>query len=196
MQNQTIVQKRLWVSKEFRLEDGILYYKHVGLFGGFAVELRYEDIESEKRVEHKRSFWLLAAATILMYLSITNIFSGVGIGFIGALLAGGIYYMVDKLEGETLCFDTQYDTKVAFLRDEKYKEETDKFVDEFLRARKLFLVEKYWDCVENYDQKINNLDWLKNCNVVNIDEFKYLTAEYFEQAEGGASMPIGFKKSA
>jgi len=173
MQNQTIVQKRLWVSKEFRLEDGILYYKHVGLFGGFAVELRYEDIESEKRVEHKRSFWLLAAATILMYLSITNIFSGVGIGF-----------------------DTQYDTKVAFLRDEKYKEETDKFVDEFLRARKLFLVEKYWDCVENYDQKINNLDWLKNCNVVNIDEFKYLTAEYFEQAEGGASMPIGFKKSA
>jgi len=52
------------------------------------------------------------------------------------------------------------------------------------------LVEKYWDCVDCYEQKMQNLDWLKNMNIVNIDEFKHLKDEMLrEEAE---KMPIGF----
>lgn len=198
MENRKMVQKRLWKEKEFKLDDGILHFKEMGLLSGYAVELRYEDIIGERRIKRQPNYILFIAASILFWLSSLNII-GYGTGTItnllapilGLLMSSALFYIVYRNAQEVVYLDTVENGSIGFFRDENYKKQADKFITELLEQRKIFLVEKYWDCVDCYDKKMHNLDWLKNENIVNIDEFKYLKDEMFQQVETEV-MPIGF----
>ncbi|MFT5648409.1 MAG: hypothetical protein ACI976_003109 [Aureispira sp.] len=200
MENRKMVQKRLWKEKEFRLDDGILHFKEIGLLSGYTVELRYEDIIGERRIKRQPNYVLFIAASILFWLSSLN-FIGYGTGTItnvlaptlGVLMSSLLFYIVYRNAQEVVYLDTVENGSIGFFRDESYKRQADKFITELLEQRKLFLVEKYWDCVDCYDKKMHNLDWLKNENIVNIDEFKHLKDEMFQQIETEV-MPIGFHK--
>jgi len=198
MNKQKVVQKRLWSEKEFSLEDGILRLREIGLFGGVELEVRYEDIISEKKLRRTPNYFLLTAATVLMSLSVVNLFGNATIGsqslipWWGIIMAGSLYYLAYKSAQEVLYFNTIYDTEIAFFRNKNQQIATDDFVNEFLEQRKVFLVEKYWDCADSLEQKMQNLDWLKNCNVVNLDEFKYLREETLNHYTAYKT-PIGFK---
>jgi len=101
MEDLTMVQKRLWKEKKFRLDDGILHFKEVGLFSGFEAELRYEDIIGEKRTKRKPNYFLLVAGGFLMWLSVVNIFSystgevsGIIVPVLGGMMASALLYIV------------------------------------------------------------------------------------------------------
>lgn len=197
MEERKMVQKRLWNEKEFRLDDGILHLKEMGLFSGYEAELRYEDIIGEKRSSRRPNYFLFGAASFLMWLSLANIIGygaglvqGIIIPILGIVMSSVIFYVVFKNAQEVLYLDTLDNGSIGFFRDGIHQQEADEFIQELLEQRKIFLVEKYWDCVDCYDQKMHNLDWLKNRNIVNIDEFKYLKDEMLpNEAE---VMPIGF----
>jgi len=201
MDNHQMVQKRLWKAKEFRLDDGILHHKEIGLLSGFEVELRYEDIIGEKRTRRQPNYYLFTAAAVLMWLSCANII-GYGAGvvdslfipFLGIAMSIGLFYVVYANAQEVLYLDTVDNGSIGFFRDHTYQVDVDAFIAKLLEHRKIFLVEKYWDCVDGYDQKMQNLDWLKDRNVVNIDEFKYLKEEMFLQEEEAEILPIGFHR--
>lgn len=198
MENRKMTQKRLWKEKEFRLEDGILHLKEMGLLSGYELELRYEDIIGEKRTKRQPNYFLFGAASVLFWLSITN-FIGYSAGLItaivppilGVLMSALLFYIVYRNAQEVLFLDTLDNGTIGFFRDGGNRKQADEFVAELLERQKIFLVEKYWDCVDCYDQKMNNLDWLKNRNIVNIDEFKYLKEEMFHEGEAEI-LPIGF----
>lgn len=200
MENRKMVQKRLWKEKEFRLDDGILHFKEMGLLSGYAVELRYEDIIGERRTRRQPNYILFIAASILFWLSTLN-FIGYGIGTVtgflaptlGVLMSSLLFYIVYKNAQEVVYLDTVENGSIGFFRDKRYEGQADQFITELLEQRKIFLVEKYWDCVDCYDRKMHNLDWLKNQNIVNIDEFKYLKDEMFQNIETEV-LPIGFHK--
>ena len=194
-----MVQKRLWKEKEFRLNEGILHLKEIGLFSGFETELRYEDIICEKRIRRKPNYFLFGAAGVLLWLSIVNIIGyeagtvdGVLAPSLGIIMSMALFYVVYKNAQEILYLDTMDNGSIGFFRDGVHQESADKFISELLEQRKIFLVEKYCDCVDCYEQKMHNLDWLKNRNIVNIDEFKYLKEEMLRvEAE---KLRIGFHK--
>lgn len=196
-----MVQKRLWKEKEFKLDDGILHFKEVGLLSGFELELRYEDIIGQKRSRRQPNYYLFSASLVLMWLSFANLI-GYGAGVVEGILppilgligSSALFYIVYKNAQEVLYLDTSNNGAIGFFRDGIHQEEVDQFITELLEQRKIFLVEKYWDCVDCFDQKMDNLDWLKNRNIVNIDEFKYLKDEMFQLEEEAEILPIGFHR--
>lgn len=200
MGKQKMTQKRLWKEKEFRLDDGILHHKEMGFLSGYEVELRYEDIIGERRTKRQPNYFLFIAASILFWLSTAN-FIGYGVGAIesivapilGMLLSSLLFYIVYRNGQEVLYLETLENGSIGFFRDGIHRRQADEFITELLERQKVFLVEKYWDCVDCYDQKMDNLDWLKNRNIVNIDEFKYLKEEMFHVDETEI-LPIGFHK--
>ena len=153
-QEQTIAQKRLWYEKEFRLDDGILHLKEMGLFGGHEIELRYEDILSQKTTKNQPNLLLLLSASFLMLLSISNLAGWINNGtngpaFWGVVFALGMFYVTYKSAGEMICLETIHNRDIQFFRDPDSKRRTDRFIDELLKERKLFMVEKYWDCANS-----------------------------------------------
>lgn len=200
MEKQKMIQKRLWREKEFRLDDGILHLKEMGLLSGYELELRYEDIIGEKRIRRKPNYFLFGAASILFWLSITNLMAycvgsveGLIAPILGLLMSSVLFYVVYKNAQEVLYLDTFDNGAIGFFRDGIHQQEADAFIAELLERQKIFLVEKYCDCVDCYDQKMQNLDWLKNRNIVNIDEFNYLKEEMFQKYETEI-LPIGFHR--
>lgn len=200
MENRKMTQKRLWKEKEFRLDDGILHLKEMGLLSGYEMELRYEDIIAEKRTQRSPNYVLFGAASVLFWLSTANfiaygagVVSGIIAPILGIMMSSMLFYIVYRNAQEVLYLETLDNGSIGFFRDGIHKKQADDFIKELLERQKIFLVEKYWDCVDCYDQKMQNLDWLKNRNIVNIDEFKYLKEEMFHQDETEI-LPIGFHK--
>jgi len=128
MEDLTMVQKRLWKEKKFRLDDGILHFKEVGLFSGFEAELRYEDIIGEKRTKRKPNYFLLVAGGFLMWLSVVNIFSystgevsGIIVPVLGGMMASALLYIVYRSAQEVVYFDTVHSESIGFFRDSMYQ---------------------------------------------------------------------------
>lgn len=199
MSGAVLTQKRLWISKKVTIRDGVLSYQHTGLFGGYAFEIKFEDIGNEQTTLHRPHIGFLLAATFLLLLSLVGLLGWTNvnreIALLGGLSAMGIYYVSFVLGQAQISLNTAKGVDLKFLAEAENEIEAESFLAELARSRKLFLVEKYWDCVDDYEEKIANLSWLKDGNIVNINEFKYLKEELFE-TETKHLVPIGFRKSA
>lgn len=200
MHTTSITQKRLWTTKTFELQDGILWMRTTDWIGTNERELRYEDIISEKSVRRAPNYWLLSATGFLCWLSCINLIAyaagtntNLADALFGLLVSVGMAYVAYQSAQEEIHLFTTKDEQIILFRDPQNKALADAFVYDLLQERKLFLVEKYWDCVDCHDQKMDNLEWLKNRNIVNIEEFKHLKEETYELDEVDI-LPIGFHR--
>lgn len=198
MTTSSITQQRLWQSSVYNLEEEFLHCKETTGWNSLEIDLPYEEISRDKFIYQHYSYKAMAAVAILWILSLGNVLGVIegAYSFIGfpVLLASSTALYVLYHQGQAVIRLGQgSDYDLLFFCDKEHRAEAEQFVSALLEKQRLFLIEKYWNCIDNVDEKLGYLEWLKNRNVIDLDTFKVMreTVGYHPSSSG---YPIGFHK--
>lgn len=198
MTTSSITQQRLWQTSVYHLEDEFLHCKERTGLNSFELELPYEEISRDKFVYEEYAYKAMAAIAVLWVLSLANIL-GVIEGayawlalpiFLGSTTALYVLYH----QGQAVIrLGRGSDYDLLFFCDKGQREEAEQFVIALLEKQRDFLIEKYWNCVDDLDDKMDYLEWLKNRNVIDLETFKDMR-EAVGYRSTSSVLPIGFHK--
>ncbi|MGH1336227.1 MAG: hypothetical protein ACRBFS_08870 [Aureispira sp.] len=194
----SITQQRLWQSSVYHLEEEFLNCKETTGWNSFEIDLPYEEISRDKFIYQHYSYKAMAAIAVLWILSLANIL-GIVEGaysllalpvFLGSSI--GLYVLYHQGQA-VIRLGQGSDYDLLFFCDDDHREEAEAFVAALLEKQRVFLIEKYWNCVENVEEKLDYLEWLKNRNVIDLDTFKVMR-ETVGYRSTSSVFPIGFHK--
>lgn len=198
MTTSSITQQRLWQSSVYHLEEECLHCKETTGWNSFEIDLPYEEISRDKYIYQHYAYKSIAAVAVLWLLSLANIL-GIIEGaysllalpvFLGSSTALYVFYHQGKA---VIRLGQGSDYDLLFFCDEEHQEEAEAFVAALLEKQRHFLIEKYWNCVDRVDEKLDYLEWLKNRNVIDLDTFKVMR-ETVGHRSTSSVFPIGFHK--
>lgn len=192
----SISQQRLWQSSTYHLEEEFLRCKETTGWNRLEIDLPYEEISRDKFVYQHYSYKAMIAVGVLWILGLGNVLGIIdgAYAFLGlpVLLASSTALYVLYHQGKAvirLGQGSEYD--LLFFCDDEHREEAEQFVDALLEKQRIFLIEKYWNCIDDIDDKLGYLEWLKNRNVIDLDTFKVMRETVGQQSTGSV-LPIGF----
>jgi hypothetical protein len=196
-----LTQKRLWNKQQFELEEGILTIYRIGLLNSKKLEIKFEDLLDEKTITERSDYPMLIGGVFLMTLATLRIISDWGttdaallVPCIGLVFGMCMLIMGQLAKTELVILKNKNHLPIYFFRDKDHAVALDLFLQELFEQRKVYLVDKYWECVDNPDLKAKNLDWLKNTNIINLEEFRFLKQEENQPYTPNKIRPIGFHK--
>ena len=196
-----LTQKRLWNKQQFELEEGILTIYKIGLLNSKKLEIKFEDLLDEKTITERSDYAMLIGGVFLMTLATLRISSNWGVPdvsllvpCIGLVFSFCMLIMGQLAKTELVILKNKNHLPIYFFRDKAHAVELDLFLHELFEQRKVYLVDKYWECVDNPDLRAENLDWLKNTNIINLEEFRFLKQEENHPYIPTKIRPIGFHK--
>lgn len=193
-----ISQQRLWQSSVYHLEEDFLHCKETTGWNSFEIDLPYEEISRDKFIYQHYSYKAIAAIAVLWVLSLGNIVGVIESAYnllaLPVFLGSSTALYVLYCQGQAVIrLGRGSDYDLLFFCDQKHRAEAEQFVAALLEKQRHFLIDKYWNCVDNIDEKLDYLEWLKNRNVIDLDTFKIMR-ETVGHRSTSSVLPIGFHK--
>lgn len=198
MTTTSITQNRLWQSSTYHLKEETLHCKETKGWNSFEIDLPYEEISRDKFIYQHYSYNLIAAMGVLWLLSLSNIIGIIDGAYsliaLPVFLASSTALYVLYHQGQAVIrLGKGADYDLLFFCDKEQRTEAEAFVEALLEKQRQFLIEKYWNCVDDLDEKLDYLEWLKNRNVIDLDTFKVMRETVGSRSTTSA-FPIGFHK--
>ncbi|MEO5570928.1 MAG: hypothetical protein ABIT08_08800 [Bacteroidia bacterium] len=194
-----LIQRKLFLKREFELSDKGLKYKVRNLSSYFEVEIPYEEI-GIKRIDQKATNnTLLIFSCFLFIVLISKIYFlateqhndytvtlVILFGFLFVLLLTYLGYK------DIVLIEAQNPSFIEFFANRPSKEVVEKFISELKSRTKGYLINKYAerDSKISIENQLHKINWLKDRNVIDEKEYEELTNKLIKPD----IKSIGFKK--
>jgi hypothetical protein len=194
----SITQKRLWQRSAYQLKEEFLHCQERTGWNSMELDLPYEEISRDKFVYQQYSNNMIAAMAVLWLLSLGNVLGIVEgayaiLGWPVLLGSSAALYVLYQQGQAVIRLGRGSDYDLLFFCDPKHQTKAEQFVEALLEKQRTFLLDKYWHCIDDLDEKLDYLEWLKNRNVIDLDTFKSMRRAAGYRSSANA-LPIGFHK--
>jgi len=182
-------QRQGFKRKEFELKDNMLYVKTKSINETKEWTVKVETIGTTKYYQKRSKLieYLVAGFLILFAISISvasildkEHFVGVGPILFSLTLFGGLAALIITSPRKKELTILGGSTEVTFFPDSPSKEEVEAFIEVLMENSKKILLEKYGkiDIDLPEETQMNNLNWLKNQEILSEEEYERLKLEY------------------
>ena len=199
----TLIQRKLFLRKEFTMNKGELNIKSSDLTSSEELNISYEEIDTSKLIFQKQTDNIMLIITIISGgIFMINLFNpdnykgdgwfGVGLFlFMLTLLSAVITYVKSK---NIVLIPTMNNGYITILKEKPNQIQFDEFLSELSSRITTYLKSKYGtlDFDLPTEPQIMNLSWLKDREIITPDEFKILKKELISKGKGDS--PVGFNK--
>ena len=200
----SLLQKKLFLAREFTLEKGFLRIRFRNLTSSEEFNIPYEEIDFSKIVWQKETDNVMLIVTLVFgAFFLINIFNpdnyGDGSGLIGVsiflfivtCLSGLITYIKSK---NVLLIPTHNNGYLEFIKNKPNKDEFEAFIKKLSDEIALFLKSKYAkiDLEMPVEPQLMTLGWLREKDIISEEEFENLKHNLINKKQSGTS--IGFSK--
>lgn len=196
-------QRKLFLQREFTLNKESLNIKSRNLTSSEELNISYEEIDTSKIIKQKQTDNILLIITLIFGgFFLINLFNpdnykgegwfGVAIFlFMVTFLSGLLTYIKSK---NLVLIPTLNNGHLEVLNAKPNQEQFDEFMTELSARITSFLRTKYGtiDLDMPTEPQLMNLSWLKDRDIITIDEFEKLKSDLIHNGKG--NNPVGFTK--